>query len=105
MSQAVRQTKLRLKGPAVCTVIDQLGGIVLSRRRHHLQTDAKKCLLLPSTELSQIHCRPALQIDGQTIRGIERTRTVSVRFCTNYRSMKVAYTVRDRSTEIRGTPQ
>src|SRR4029077_20942824 len=62
MSPALRQTKLGLKGPAVCAVIDQLCGIVLSRRCHHLQADAKECLLLPSTELFQIHCGPTLQV-------------------------------------------
>lgn len=105
MSPALRQTKLGLKGPAVCAVIDQLCGIVLSRRCYHFHTDPKKRLLLPPAELLQIHGGPALQVHGQTIGGIQRTRTVGVRFRTNYRSPEVAHTIRQRRTEIRGTPQ
>src|SRR5215831_20689787 len=55
VTPALGIAKFRLKGPAIDSPIDKLGGTVLTRGRHDLDARAQNHLLLPFGELLGLH--------------------------------------------------
>src|SRR3954449_10965878 len=84
ISPSSRKPKLRFETPAIVSIVDQLGGVVLACRCYHTQTGTKDCLLAPLTKILGGHRGTTDQVNRETINRVEETGTIHVGFIANH---------------------
>src|SRR5262245_4713338 len=92
--------KLGLEGPAIGSIVDEFGRIVLTRWGHQFDTDSDNGLLPPFRVLLNVHSWAAFEVHGKAKTASQEARAVRKRFCIGDSSPEVSNTIRQGSGEV-----
>src|SRR5438046_9138430 len=100
LSPALGQTDFRFKGPAVRTLVNQPGGIVLARGSNHSEARADNCLLAPGSELVDPHSWAAHEGHGEPVAGVRQAGAADRLLRSNHLPAKVTDTIGQRGSDV-----